>query len=438
MIRKTATGFALLAVTAAAVGQVQWSVPVSISDMAQSGTHHDTTPKVAVGPDGTLAVAWINQFALGTSATLSRLSNVHITYSQNSGETWTDAALLSNPAYYNGEVDIASGADGEFLFAWSSGDYFSEYRLHTAKTEDTGTTYVFETITGQKSAAEHDHIAPRVAIAGGSQLLSKSSVEVANNLLNINGFLWTKISPASAWSESGVADSPAASHNYKTMAADLAVDPNGKAVAVFQREYFGQTYHYRLLAMTSDDSGATWTNRDHFTPISYRLAEASVATDGNGTWMVAATPMPQQNSLQPLVIYKSTDSGASWIESGSLTPAVNTVNHLTFPSVATDGNGNWLIVMHGFHDGGTTSNYSTDGDILYSISSDNGNTWSALAAVNDSPASDVALDTAPQAAYLGGGKWGVFWARSENGTDSDIVLATTSESSASVSDWQLF
>ena len=101
--------------------------------------------------------------------------------------------------------------------------------------------------------------------------------------------------------------------------------------------------------------------------------------------------------------------------------------------LTTDGAGNWVAVWHSYDDLG--DNIGTDADILVSRSTDNGASWSALAALNTNAASDSGVDYAPEVTTDGGGNWLAVWYSRENlggiGTDADILVARSTDNGAS-------
>lgn len=58
------------------------------------------------------------------------------------------------------------------------------------------------------------------------------------------------------------------------------------------------------------------------------------------------------------------------------------------PSIATDGDGTWIVVWQSGVSAG--SGDESDSDIFYSISTDNGGAWSAMMQLNSNATSDGA------------------------------------------------
>lgn len=83
------------------------------------------------------------------------------------------------------------------------------------------------------------------------------------------------------------------------------------------------------------------------------------------------------------------------------------------PGIATDGHGRWIAVWD--TNGSLGGTITPDGDIIYSISTDNGATWSAAAALNSDAASDSTNDFSPIIASDGNGQWVAIWHRDPGG-----------------------
>ena len=97
--------------------------------------------------------------------------------------------------------------------------------------------------------------------------------------------------------------------------------------------------------------------------------------------------------------------------------------------MATDGAGNWVTVWWSTENLGGT--IGTDADILVSRSTDNGATWTAPAALNTNAASDSGSDVDPEVTTDGAGNWVAVWHSTENlggiGTDHDILVARSTD-----------
>jgi hypothetical protein len=105
--------------------------------------------------------------------------------------------------------------------------------------------------------------------------------------------------------------------------------------------------------------------------------------------------------------------------------------------LATDDQGNWLAVWQSTDTLGGT--IDADIDILVSTSTNSGATWSPPIPLNSNAASDVGDDQWPQIATDANGNWIVVWLSNEDvlgaiGTDVDILMARSSNLGATWTD----
>jgi cysteine-rich repeat protein len=103
------------------------------------------------------------------------------------------------------------------------------------------------------------------------------------------------------------------------------------------------------------------------------------------------------------------------------------------PDLATDGAGNWVAVWGSDDDLGGT--LGSDGDILFSRSSDNGHTWTAVHAVNTNADADSGGDSNPRIATDRTGNWMAVWSSTEDlggtiGSDYDVFFALSADNGA--------
>jgi len=147
--------------------------------------------------------------------------------------------------------------------------------------------------------------------------------------------------------------------------------------------------------------------------------EASLATDGAGTWVaVWSSDNPLGGTLGAdfdLLYSRSTDNGATWSAAAALyaTAASDGSAADTEPAISYDG-GNWVVVFSSTNTLGAT--VGIDNDILVTTSPD-AVSWSAPALLNSGGSSDDTLEVDGQASITanGSGTWIVVWKHSTLG-----------------------
>ncbi len=180
----------------------------------------------------------------------------------------------------------------------------------------------------------------------------------------------------------------------------------------------------------SSDAGQSWSAFTQFT-VSDTASEynyyPSVATDNDGNLVMIALSEASKDS-NPAYAYDYTlitsyshDNGATWSNTTPLTSTLAVGAADTPPDLTYDGNGNWIAVWLSYEDYLLTG---TDADVFYAVSTDKGVTWSAPALVNGYGTSDTTLDDNPMI-DANGDNWFIAWhsRRQPNGTDgSDYDL----------------
>ena len=167
--------------------------------------------------------------------------------------------------------------------------------------------------------------------------------------------------------------------------------------------------------------------------------EASLATDGAGTWVaIWSSDNPLGGTIGgdfDLLYSRSTDNGATWSAAAALYASAASDGSAadTEPAIAYDG-GNWVVVFSSTNTLGDT--VGIDNDILVSTSSDAVN-WSAPALLNSGGSSDDTLEVDGQASIAanGSGTWIVVWKHSTlggvNPTADHVRFATSTTAGAS-------
>jgi len=146
--------------------------------------------------------------------------------------------------------------------------------------------------------------------------------------------------------------------------------------------------------------------------------------DGDILYARSADNGETWTSALPLYTYADSDSGAEWD-----------------CRVTTDAQGNWVAVWDSKDDFGET--IGPDQDIIFSLSTDNGVTWTDPRPLNTNAPSDTGDDRLAQVTTDGHGNWVVVWDSFEDlgglGVDTDILVAQFNMNPIpTVSSWSLF
>lgn len=215
------------------------------------------------------------------------------------------------------------------------------------------------------------------------------------------------------WSAPAALNSNAASDSGSDSDPQVTTDGMGNWVAVWHsNENLGGAIgtDTDILISRSSDNGLTWTApsalNSNATFDSGPDYFPQVTADGFGNWVAVwysrDTLGGTIGSDQDIFVSRSADNGVTWSAVAALNSnAAYDSAHDYGPQVSTDGTGNWLAVWFSYDSLGGI--IGTDGDILLSRSTDDGATWSAVAALNSNAASDSGEDANPQVIADGAG-----------------------------------
>lgn len=260
----------------------------------------------------------------------------------------------------------------------------------------------------------------RTLLAAASAALTVSTLAVADPL-----------SPTRAVNSTAFGDSGADHH------AQVAMDAQGHVVVVWTSTNTptgGVGNDADVMVAYSDDNGRTFSAPQ---PIAaYELSdaaadrEATVATDRNGTYLVAWRTGSSAGGLGgegDLYYVRSTDFGHSWSA-----PALLNIDGTTdavvesSPRLATDGSGLWLAVWSG------RGAFGADADILVARSTNNGASFGAWVAANGNAATDSGDDRRPAVVASETGTFVLAWDSTENlnsaiGFDADLLFERSTD-----------
>lgn len=165
---------------------------------------------------------------------------------------------------------------------------------------------------------------------------------------------------------------------------------------------------------------------------SWRDRDPSMASDGNGHWVVVWETLGDLAKQAPgvsqnLAFTRSTDHAVTWTRPAPLTPWGGEGRGAdSSPVVACDGRGNWVVAWQSL---GTIA--GSDADILFMHSADAGENWSPPRPLAAGSGSDSAQDFHPALLALPDGTWLAAWETNADiagaGRDFDIVFSRSED-----------
>ncbi|HYB98153.1 MAG TPA: DUF4215 domain-containing protein, partial [Candidatus Limnocylindrales bacterium] len=233
----------------------------------------------------------------------------------------------------------------------------------------------------------------------------------------------------------GVLNSNATTDSGVDARPKTANDQHGVWITVWQAMGFAGS-DFDILFSVSTDNGQTWSPAGLLDPIGGAAdpvttndERADIATDEDGNWVVVFDRRTNGDATSEIYFSRSTDNGASW-SAPSLLNSTGGATFDRFPDV--EANDEFFAV------GWTTSQFGGDRDIAYSFSADDGQTWSAPAALNSNAGEPVVApnkgeEGSVSIAVNAAGLWVATWHSNDNlggtkGTDFEIFASASAGS----------
>ncbi len=369
--------------------------------------------------------------------------------------TWCPVISYPEPLNTNavddtGEDDhsqIAADGQGTWIVVWESNDRLDwtvgdDWDILFSRSTDDGMTWSAPVpVHATAMTDDASDKQPTVSTDGlGNWVVAWRSANSLGGMIDSDwDILFTRSSDNGAtWSHPVALNSNAVGDDSGDYDVQLAADGQGTWLATwFSEDDLGGTIgsDQDILLSRSADDGQTWSaalpldvgagtdNREDAYP--------HVATDSSGRWIVAW----QSRNLsgdplgtdQDILVAQSSDNGASWS-----TPAPLNTNAATDTGtdsnvvLIADGVGHWVAVWDSNDD--LDGTIGSDRDILFARSSDDGNTWTAPAALNSNAGSsqsygdsDPSLTTNEHGAWIA--VWGSYDLRDTTGEDTEILVS---------------
>ena len=425
--------------------------PAALNTNAASDSAGDTKPQVTTDGAGNWVAVW--QSIDGPDY------DILVARSTDNGQNWTaPAALNTNAAADSGDdlrPQVTTDGGGNWVAVWQStepnigGGIGTDYDILVALSTD-GQTWTAPAALNTNAAGDSggdDY--PQIATdTGGNWVAVWQSTEpnVGGGIGIDNDILVARSTDnGQNWTAPAALNTNASGDSAAEQLPQVTTDGGGNWVAVWVSDEpsVGGVLNteYDIVVARSTNNGQNWT-----TPAALNTNASGdsgydtfpqVTTDGGGNWVTV------WQSTEPnvgggiggdwdVLVTRSTNSGQNWTAPAVLnTNAASDSGDDTAPQVTTDGAGNWVAVWQS-GEPNVGGGIGTDFDILVALSANNGQNWTAPAALNTNAPSDAGADTEPQITTDGGGNWVTVWYSTEPdigsgiGTDYDILYTNCS------------
>ena len=431
---------------AARAGLVFGNPGVVNSTAAVDGVNdNDFYPRIATDGMGHWVAVWESINTLGN--TVGTDSDIFVSSSLDNGTTWSTTAALNTDAttdsYFDGGPSIATDSAGNWVCVWTSANPNStNTNIRAARSTNNGVSWTTPADVNSNAAVTTSNEQGTEVRTDGSGnwvcVWYSYQSQFPNPSTDEDLYFARSIDNGATWSTQQALNANAATDSGQDDIPKLATDGNGNWVCVWQaNDTLSNTVgsDYDVFVAYSANDGASWSvvsalNTNAGTDGGDDI-RPTVASDGQGNWVAVwqafNTLGANVGGDYDISVARSTDNGATWTNPQFLDANATTDTYSDwYPVVVTDGSGQWVVVWESDDSLGGT--IGTDGDILNSVSLDNGATWSAPMPVNTNAATDTQNDVYPDIATDGAGRWIAMWPSGENltgtiGTDDDIFAA---------------
>jgi len=433
-----------------------WMWPAPLNANAQGDSGSDEGPRLVRGTEGTIIATWRSRASEGdpTTAVFAR--------STDYGRSWSVPAILT-PTSEVGEFDLATDGMGNWMVVWRTsddlaGEIGTDSDIVFATSADDGIVWSKAAPVDNTASIDHfllrsEDSAPRVAADGSGnwmviwhgykplfqpEHLNGGGTDVVFATSSSFGETWTD--PAHV-NNAGSTDQPTDVEH----ALSLLSLGSGKWLAFWDstNTFGGQYLGRNTFATRSMDNGTVWTdpvavNSD--APMNYQARPSFVSFTRSPTGRLIAAAGGQYSpdagfgSDEDVFYSVSDNAGASW---STLIPLkanaqVDAGRDFT-PALAVDETGTWVAIWTSSEDFrfcGIDCGIGADFDILFSTSTDDGETWSLPEPLNGNAATDVGHDSAGSILATAPSRWLAAWSSTDTlegtiGEDSDVLYAMT-------------
>ncbi|MCB9849201.1 MAG: exo-alpha-sialidase [Phycisphaerales bacterium] len=442
-------------VTVLRLADISAAAPLNSYAAADDGSDFD--PQLTTDSAGNWIAVWTSGYNLG--GTIGTEGDVLYTRSTDNGVTWTAAAPLNTDADTDATSEfnpqLTTDRNGNWIAVWSSGGLVRgagglDNDIFYSRSADNGATWTAPAALNSNAATDNGYDdEPQLTTDGAGNWIAvwDSYDDLGGTIGNDRDILYARSTDNGAtWSTVAPLNTNAATDSGGDEFPQLTTDGAGNWIALWNTDDdLGGTIGTEgdILFSRSTDNGSTWTAPAPFnsnaTTDSSSDYDQQLTTDGAGNWVAVWYSHDNLGGTigndSDILFARSPDNGVTWtapapLNSFAATDSEDDVD----PQLTTDRMGNWVTVWRSEYS--VSGTIGTDLDILYSLSADNGATWTAAAPLNSNAANDIAYDDEPQLTTDGAGHWILVWESTDDlagtiGTDRDILfsrftLSTTS------------
>jgi subtilisin-like proprotein convertase family protein len=439
---------------------IGWEPPTAL-DYAATDTGSEDSPILRTDSAGTWIAVWQSESNIG--GTLGDDWDILFSRSTDNGQTWSDAAPLNgNAASDTGDdssVAIATDSAGNWIATWHSEDSLGatvgdDKDIFVARSTDNGLTWSHAVPLNSNASDDFgdDYHSEITADSAGHWIVTWYSYDTLDGTIGEDSDIlfstWTDTGhnweDGSNWTDPQPLNANAASDVGNDLSPAIATDGVSSWVATWSsHDSLDDTIgdDRDILYSLSTNHGQDWSDPAPLNSNAYTDSGSDqlrqLVRDSAGRWIAVWNSGDSLDGTVgedgDILFASSTDEGQTWSDPMPVnTNAATDSGSDSHPKLATDSAGNWMVVWH--------SKESLDGaigedfDILFSLSTNAGQTWTDPAPVGEN---DGYYDLCPSVATDSAGNWIVAWESTETlgdtvGSDGDIFFSRLTHFSAPV------
>lgn len=359
-------------------GGETWEADTLLNSNGAEDIGDDLSPAAATDGKGNWVVAWASNEPFGN--TFGRDRDILYCRSTDNGLTWSaPTALNVNAAHDYGHdwaVRLATDARGNWVAVWASTDSMvdligGDADIFVARSRDDGASWTHPMPLNSNAAYDtgFDGTPDIVADHDGNWAAVWSASDSREQVMGEERdvFIARSTDAGGSWTDPQALNQNAAKDDRNDLSPRIASNGKGVWVAVWSSaDSLGGVIGFDsdLLLTRSDDYGVTWTQPSPIDPRAEMDAQddasPSIVTDGKGKWMAVWHSFSALSSYgtadSDVVVTVSQDEGLTWSEPRPISrSAPDDEVDDSHPQLATDGDGNWVVVWQTYSvHGGTT------------------------------------------------------------------------------------
>ncbi len=424
--------------------------PAPLNTNAQTDSGFDQAPQLSTDGDGHWITVWQSRDTL--EGTIGNDQDILFATSTG-GMTWSPPVALNSYANIDGDRDegpqITTDGDGRWIAVWASDHNLSgignDSDILFVRSTNNGVTWSApaplntnaSTDTGKDSA-------PQLTTDGAGQWIAVwiSDENIGGAGLDADVVFSRSTNGGQSWSVPALLNTNGITDSGSDEAPQLTTDLNGTWIAAWlSHDDLDDSIGIDgdILFATSTDNGMNWSAPE---PLNNNAGSEDemgddfapqLTTDGSGTWIAVWYSLDSLDHLEnpigndlDIVYARSDDNGVSWSAPAPLNSIETTDASLDFtPQVTTDSAGLWVVSWESRNSLNGTIGF--DSDLLSSLSTDDGLTWTNPAPLNSNAGGDGGEDAFVQVTTDGLGQWIAVWHSNTNlaggAGDLDILTA---------------